>query len=202
MTNSIQPDNRSGLQMALEEALNRELDAIEQSTPFSGFLDGQKMPSSFLPANAIERGVIDWSPDDSLQGKRDIVSQALPAQSLSCTLRGVRLSVEALGFTVQIKRLRPYVFQLEAGLNSGSLTEALSARVLRRVSAYKAARDTAEVLLAREGIVTNGMAIYAETGVISDCEPYKQEILDGIVTAGIAIQAETYVISDNEAYRG
>lgn len=199
---SLQPDNRSALQTAIEQAFDCALRDIETTIPIDGFFNGEKMPASCLPAHAIERGVVDWSPTDSEAAKRRTVSRALPMQSLSCTYSGIKEAVEALGFICTITPLRRYVFEVEAGLEDGSLTPELSKRVMRRISAYKGARDTPEVKLVREGIVSSAQGVYAETGVISDCIPFKAQPSDGFIYPGMAIQAETYVISDSEAYRG
>lgn len=199
---SLQPDNRSALQTAIEQVFDSALRDIETTIPIDGFFNGEKMPASCLPAHAIERGVIDWSPTDSEAAKRKTVSNALPMLSLSCTYSGIKEAVEALGFSCTIKNPRPFVFEVEAGLEDGSLTPELSKRVMRRISAYKATRDGPAVKLVREGIVSSSLGVYAETGVISDCIPFKAQPSDGVIYPSMAIQAETYVISDSEAYRG
>ncbi|EFP9527566.1 hypothetical protein HLP44_000687 [Shigella sonnei] len=202
MNDSIQPDNRSALQVAIEQALDEELSRVDSFAPLPQLFDGMKTPIQFLPSLAIERGVSDWSPNDSELSKRKTTAGALPLQSLSCTVAGIEKAVSDIGFSCSVKRVRPYVIEVEAGLETGSLTQELSERVLRRVRTYKAARDVAMVQLVRSADVDIGTAIYAETGIISDCEPYKAQPSDGIFSFGFAVQAETYVISDSEAYRG
>jgi len=202
MTDSIQPDNRSALQVAIEQALDSMLGAVDTQAPLPQLFDGLQTPAQFLPSLAIERGVADWSATDSEQARRKTTAGALPLQSLSCTAEGLRRAVTDIGFSFSITRLRPYVIEVSAGLEEGSLTDELSQRVFRRVATYKAARDSATVLLVRNADVTCGTGIYAETGVISDCEAYVPQPSDGVFYPGLAIQAETYVISDSEAYRG
>lgn len=202
MNDSIQPDNRSALQVAIEHALDEELSRVDSFAPLPQLFDGMKTPIQFLPSLAIERGVSDWSPHDSELSKRKTTAGALPLQSLSCTVAGIEKAVSDIGFSCSVKRVRPYVIEVEAGLETGSLTQELSERVLRRVRTYKAARDVAMVQLVRSADVDIGTAIYAETGIISDCKPYKAQPEESIFHLGIVIQAETYVISDSEAYRG
>lgn len=202
MTDSIQPDNRSALQVAIEQALDRMLAEVDAHAPLPQLFYGLATPAQFLPSLAIERGVADWSATDTEQAKRKTTAGALPLQSLSCTDAGIRRAVTDIGFSCTIKRLRPYVIEVSAGLEEGSLTDELSQRVLRRVATYKAARDSATVLLVRSSDVHCGTGIYAETGVISDCEPYVPQPSDGFYYPGLSIQAETYVISDSEAYSG
>lgn len=202
MTDSIQPDNRSALQVAIEQTLDQMIGEVDAKAPLPELFDGMTTPPQYLPSLAIERGVADWSADDSEQSKRKITAEALPMQSLSCTDAGLIRAVSALGFSCSVKRLSPYAIEVEAGLEEGSLTDELSKRVFRRVSTYKAARDSADVRLVRSADVTVGVGIYAETGVISDCIPFKAQPSDGFIYPSMAIQAETYVISDSEAYRG
>ncbi|MFQ2620510.1 phage tail protein I [Aeromonas caviae] len=202
MTDSIQPDNRSALQVAIEQALDRMMADVDGQAPLPQLFDGLTTPAQFLPSLAIERGVADWSVTDPEQARRKTTAGALPLQSLSCTDTGLRRAVTDLGLSCSIKRLRPYVIEVSAGLEEGSLTDELSQRVFRRVDTYKATRDSATVLLERSADVSHCTAIYAETGVISDSAAYVPAPSDGIYYPGLAIQAETYVISDSEAYRG
>lgn len=202
MTDSVQPDNRSALQVAIEQALDGMVGDVDAHAPLPQLFDGMKTPIQFLPTLAIERGVSDWSAVDSEPAKRKTTAGALPLQSLSCTDAGLVRAVMDIGFSCWIKRLRPFVIEVEAGLESGSLTDERIKRVFRRVTTYKAARDTAEILLVRSAEVNPCLGVYAETGVISDCVPYKPQPTDSIFYPGLAIQAETYVLSDSEAYRG
>lgn len=202
MTDSIQPDNRSALQVAIEQALDSMLGAVDTQAPLPQLFDGLQTPAQFLPSLAIERGGADWSVTDSEQARRKTTAGALPLQSLSCTDAGIRRAVTDIGFSCTIKRLRPYVIEVSAGLEEGSLTDELSQRVFRRVATYKATRDSATVLLERSADVRKCMAVYAETGVISDSAAYVPAPSDGFYYPSLAIQAETYVISDSEAYRG
>lgn len=202
MTDSIQPDNRSALQVAIEQALDRMVADVDGHAPLPQLFDGLATPVQFLPSLAIERGVADWSATDSEQAKRKTTAGALPLQSLSCTDTGLRRAVTDIGFSCTIKRLRPYVIEVSAGLEEGSLTDELSQRVFRRVATYKATRDSATVLLERSADVNKCTAVYAETGVISDSAAYVPSPSDGFYYPSLGIQAETYVISDSEAYRG
>jgi len=202
MTDSIQPDNRSALQVAIEQVLDRMLAEVDAHAPIPHLFDGMATPAQFLPSLAIERGVADWSATDTEHAKRKTTAGALPLQSLSCTDAGIRRAVTDIGFSCSIQRPRPYVIEVSAGLEEGSLTDELSQRVFRRVETYKATRDSATVLLERSSDVRKCMAVYAETGVISDSVAYVPAPSDGFYYPGLAIQAETYVISDSEAYRG
>lgn len=202
MTDSVQPDNRSALQVAIEQALDEMISRVDGLAPLPQLFDGMTTPLQFLPSLAIERGVADWSATDTELSKRKITDEALPLQSLSCTDEGLRRAVTNIGLTCDVKRIRPYVIEVEAGVVSGSLTDELTQRVLRRVATYKAARDASTVVMIRIAQVSSGIGVYAETGVLSDCEPYKPQPAEGVFSPGMAIQAETYVISDSEAFRG
>ncbi|MCX8976350.1 phage tail protein, partial [Citrobacter portucalensis] len=62
---SLQPDNRSGLQTALEKILDNAMDTIEAEAPFRTLLFPMQAPKQFLPSLAIERGVQDWAATDT-----------------------------------------------------------------------------------------------------------------------------------------
>ncbi|MGL5770669.1 MAG: phage tail protein I, partial [Plesiomonas shigelloides] len=125
MNDSIQPDNRSALQVAIEQALDEELSRVDSFAPLPQLFDGMKTPIQFLPSLAIEHGVSDWSPNDSELSKRKTTAGALPLQSLSCTVAGIEKAVSDIGFSCSVKRVRPYVIEVEAGLETGSLTQEL-----------------------------------------------------------------------------
>lgn len=202
MTDSVQPDNRSALQVAIEQALDKMVADVDAKAPIPQLFDGLKTPIQFLPSLAIERGVADWSAYDTEMSRRKTTAGALPLQSLSCTYTGLVRALADIGFSSSIRRPRPYVIEVEAGLETGSLDDERIQRVFRRISTYKAARDSVSVELVRSADVTVAVGVYAETGVISDCEPFKPQPSPSIFYPSLAVQVETYVLSDSEAYRG
>jgi len=115
MTDSIQPDNRSALQVAIEQTLDQMIGEVDAKAPLPQLFDGMKTPAQYLPSLAIERGVTDWYARDEENGKRATVKNALTIQSLACSKYGLELSVESLGLYSSIERLSPYVLHMTSG---------------------------------------------------------------------------------------
>ncbi len=202
MTDSIQPDNRSALQVAIEQTLDQMIGEVDAKAPLPQLFDGMKTPAQYLPSLAIERGVTDWYARDEENGKRATVKNALTIQSLACSKYGLELSVESLGLYSSIERLSPYVLHMTSELNGGSLTEELLNRVIKRVATYKPARDSISVSIANSEISTPSISMTSESGVVSDSQPYKQEQFDYFWSTAIGIATETCIISDCEAASG
>lgn len=172
---SVQPDNRSALQQAIEEALVQELGVIEMQAPFPGVLDAQVTPVQLLPSLAIERGVSDWSVDDSEKGRRDTVAQGLRLNSLSCSHAGIAGAIGSLGFLADVKRVRPYVLSVVVNLDEQPLSDAMATRLVRRANTYKAARDSLDLSLSRtvEGEISVAGAL--QVGTVLTIHPYVPE---------------------------
>ena len=146
---SIQPDNRSGLQHALENLLDSCMAKIEEDAPYRTLLFPLLTPEQYLPALAIERGVLDWAEDDAEAAVRDTVANGLVIQSHSCTRQGIVDALAALGINATVTRSGPYEITVKAMLDDAELDESTMLRVFARVNAYKAERDKAALKLAR-----------------------------------------------------
>jgi len=172
MTNSIQPDNRSALQQAIEEALDARLSSIEQAAPLPSALNAQLAPIQLLPSLSIERGVSDWDADDSEQSQRDTISKAITLIGLSGTGSGISGAISALGFLSDATRVRPYVLSLVVHLSDKELTDRLTSRLVRRANTYKAARDALEIRLSRsvQGVISAPCTL--QFGNILTIHPY------------------------------
>ena len=199
MNDSIQPDNRSALQVAIEQTLDQMIGVVDDKAPLPELFDGMNTPPQFLPPLAIERGVTDWYASDEEKGKRATVKNALPIQSMACSKYGLELSVESLGLYSSIERLSPYVLHITSELNGGNLTEELLNRIIRRVNTYKRARDSVSVSMANSDISSPSISMTSESGVVSDSQPYKKEQFDYFWSTAIGIATETCIISDCEA---
>ncbi|MGL5596599.1 MAG: phage tail protein [Aeromonas sp.] len=172
MTDSVQPDNRSALQVAIEQALDKMVADVDAKAPLPQLFDGLKTPIQFLPSLAIERGVADWSADDSEYGMRDTVSTSLELNSLACTRKGIVKAISSLGFLSDVIRIRPYVLSVVVHLSDQELTYRLASRLIRRAKAYKAARDSIDISLSRsiQGIITTPCTL--QFGNILTIHPY------------------------------
>ena len=161
---SIQTDNRSGLQQALENLLDACLAGIEANAPYRTLLFPRKTPVQYLPALAIEKGVQDWANDDAELAVRETVANGLIIQSHACTRQGIADALAALGFDVTVERSGPYTLSVVAHLLEQPLDEATTQRVLARINAYKAERDVADLQLVRQTITRAYIGVATTTG--------------------------------------
>ncbi|KFC09029.1 tail protein I [Trabulsiella guamensis ATCC 49490] len=190
---SIQPDNRSGLQHALESLLDRYMGIIEAEAPYRTLLFPYKTPSQYLPALAIEKGVLDWAEDDAESAVRETVANGLVIQSHACTRQGIRDALAALGIDVRVTRSGPYELSVDAMLQDQPLDETTALRVMARINAYKAERDVADLKLVRKSNVAiyTGVAAVSEAKINVGTKPYPASVL----TAPLATGCITYAVT-------
>ncbi|GDX06637.1 phage tail protein I [Buttiauxella sp. A111] len=191
---SIQPDNRSGLQHALENLLDECLATIESQAPYRTLLFPRNTPAQYLPALAIERGVLDWAADDAEQSVRGTVANGLIIQSHACTRQGIADALAALGFNVTVERSGPYALSVIAHLMEQPLDEATTRRVLARINAYKAERDIASLQLVREVITRAYIGVAITTGTEISIGPKKPD--DISLTASGFSACAIYAVTD------
>ena len=191
---SIQTDNRSGLQHALENLLDDCLAKIEADAPYRTLLFPQQTPAQYLPALAIERGVLDWAADDTEVAVRDTVTNGLIIQSHACTRQGIVDALSALGFDVTVTRSGPYALSVIANLLEQPLDESTTQRVLARIDAYKAERDIADLQLIRQVITRAYVGVAATTGTVISIPPRKTDDIQ--LTARGYSASSTYAVTD------
>ena len=201
MADSIQTDNRSALQAAIELGVDQLLGRLEAAAPLPTLFDALQTPEAFLVSLAIERGIVDWSEDDSERARRMTTRDAMSLHRLSCSRLGIRRSIQALGFDAHVYRVRPYVFAVEAELESEALTDVLLQRILRRVNTYRAGRDSIELALARSAAAPYYIGVLAATAIISESEAYRPDVNESMAGPRMGVLAETYIISNSEAAR-
>ncbi|HFF9407526.1 TPA: phage tail protein [Escherichia coli] len=161
---SLQPDNRTGLQHALEQLLENCIAEIVRQSPCNSLLYPARAPQQFLPALAIERGVHDWSVDDSENAVRQSVGEGLLIQSRACTRGGLETALAALGVVAKISIAGPYAIAVSAALPDNPIGAETYRRLLERVSAYKAERDSVSLALVRDMPVTAWHGVCVMTG--------------------------------------
>lgn len=175
MSYSLLPENSSRLERAFERAFLDLLGEIE--APFPMLLDPQKTPAEFLPYLANDRGVDEWKSDAHDQEKRSIVAAALPTKRLAGTREALMRAVESIGFSPAVRSWREglpaYAFTVvaQAPEEGEELSQARFNRLIKRLSAAKAERDTFELIVETftQGDVYTGAAI--ETLEIIDIYP-------------------------------
>jgi phage tail P2-like protein len=179
---SIQPDNRTGLQHALENLLDNCMARIEADAPFRTLLFPLETPAQYLPALAIEKGVLDWAPDDEVGGVRKTVADGLIIQSHACTRQGIADSLAALGIDVVITHTGPYALSVKAMLSDAELDEDTMQRILARINAYKAERDKTDLQLIRQCEVTAFVGVVAQQGTRITIGPHTAKNIDATIT--------------------
>lgn len=198
MTDSIQTDNRSGLQVGMELSLDQQLARIEHAVPLPHVFDAMQSPDPLLVALAIERGVVDWSEDDSERARRMTTRDAMLLHRQSCTLAGIRRSVQALGFDAVVFRLRPYVVGVEAELTDTTLTAELQERLARRVDVYRAGRDSVELSLVLSSLTPFYVGVASTDGDELDVQPWQTDDITLEVQAYVGV-ADT-IFDDMDTY--
>lgn len=199
MSDSLLPDNRSPLQVAIEKAVDQVLAQREALLPDSLF-DAMTVPRQYLVARAIETGVADWSPTDSEQMQRMTTRDAIPLHRLSCTCAGIRQSLQALGYDARVYRVRRYVLAVEAEIESAPLTPELHRRVSNRVSTYKAGRDSIELSFARSAEAESYIGTVTECAKVIDVLAWTEtEHETEFEPLYLGLVCETYIISESEA---
>lgn len=199
MSDSLLPDNRSPLQVAIEKAVDQVLAQREALLPDSLF-DAMTVPQQYLVARAIETGVADWSPTDSEQMQRMTTRDAIPLHRLSCTCAGIRQSLQALGYDARVYRVRPFVISVEAEIESAPLTPELHRRVMNRVTTYKAGRDSIELSFARSAEAESYIGTVTECAKVIDVLAWTEtEHETEFEPLYLGLVCETYIISESEA---
>ena len=196
MSDSLLPDNRSPLQVAIEKAVDQVLAQREALLPDSLF-DAMTVPRQYLVARAIETGVADWSPTDSEQMQRMTTRDAIPLHRLSCTCAGIRQSLQALGYDARVYRVRPFVISVEAEIESAPLTPELHRRVMNRVTTYKAGRDSIELSFARSAQAESYIGTVSESAKVIDVLAWTEtEHETEFEPLYLGLVCETYIISE------
>ena len=168
---SVQPENRTTLEEALEYAWHKLIESAH--SPYPDLRNPLSTQDEFVSFLASERAVQDWQPCDSLIQRRETTARAFEIHSKAGTRAGLKMAIEALGFSADIKRAdQAYSLNIEAELESAQLSEEIQARLNARAIAYKSERDTIDLRLIRSSYSQIHLGILNESGVILDCQPY------------------------------
>ncbi|MPX98054.1 phage tail protein, partial [Salinivibrio sp. VYel6] len=121
---SVQPENRTTLEEALEFAWHAVIAAAE--CPYPNLKQPQLTNADFVSLLAEERGVLDWQPNDTLTQRRDTTDKAFAIHSKAGTRSGLKEALDVLGFESRVTRGDlPYSIDVSAEIETGSLDEAL-----------------------------------------------------------------------------
>ncbi|MFM2477367.1 phage tail protein [Celerinatantimonas sp. MCCC 1A17872] len=194
---SVQPENRTVVEEALEYAWNQLIAALPD--PYPNLKQPLETAAEFVDLIAQERGVLDYQPGDTLAQKRNTTDQAFQIHSKAGTRSGLKDALDALGFNSSVEKAdEPYAITVIADIEADSLTEALQQRLEARVTAYKSERDSVGVDVVRGSQVPIYTGILTETGVVNDCVPYTNTETTSDVATPMGLLNETYILLDSE----
>ncbi|MBY7859118.1 phage tail protein [Vibrio fluvialis] len=158
---SVQPENRTLIEEALEYAWGRLLN--KQSPPYPDLKSPLRTPEEFVVLLAAERGVADWQPGDTLQQQRVTTDRAFEIHSEAGTRGGLQVALAALGFDAEVKRGNlPYSLQITSWSGAGVSNRTLE-RVQSRTVQYKSERDSFSLAV---GFKASG-SVYVGGAVVS-----------------------------------
>ncbi|CAG9001771.1 MAG: hypothetical protein CENE_03798 [Candidatus Celerinatantimonas neptuna] len=196
---SVQPENRTTIEEALEYAWDRLI--YQLSDPYPNLKQPLKTSVDFVDLIAQERGVLDYQPADMIPQKRQTTDRAFQIHAKAGTRSGLKDALDALGFDSTIgKAEQPYAIKVMADIEADSLTQTLQERLEARVTAYKSERDSVTMEVVRGAQIPIYSGILVETGVINDCVPYTNTENDSQVREPHGLLNETYILLDSEPF--
>ena len=167
---SVQPENRTTLEEALEYAWHKLIESAH--SPYPDLRNPLTTQEEFVSLLAGERGVQDWQPIDTPFQRRETTARAFEIHSKAGSRAGLKMAISALGFSTDVERSSlPYSLIISAELETESISSEIQLRLNSRVAAYKSERDTIDLNLVRGANVHTYHAGFVEAGVILDCEP-------------------------------
>ncbi len=168
---SVQPENRTALEEAIEYAWHKLIESAH--SPYPDLRNPLTTQEEFVSLLASERGVQDWQPIDMPHQRRETTARAFEIHSKAGSRAGLKMAIEALGFKADVERSPlPYSLVISAELEKESLSGEIQLRLNSRAGAYKSERDTLDLRLVRSSNSQIYPGILNETGVILDCQPY------------------------------
>ncbi|UIP28892.1 phage tail protein I [Photobacterium sp. TLY01] len=150
---SVQPENRSTLEEALEYAWHRLIENTE--CPYPLLKQPLHTPNAFVALLAAERGVLDWQPDDSLAQQRQTAHRAFEIHRKAGTRHGLKVALDVLDCDLEItpwyqmeNSPGPYHIDVIAWRRNEAVNKKTADRVRARIDNTKSERDTVSLTLA------------------------------------------------------
>lgn len=150
---SVQPENRSTLEEALEYAWQRLI--IDAERPYPLLRQPLFCPEEFVVFLAGERGVFDYQPSDSLQQKRNSTHHAFEIHQKAGTRHGLKVALDVLDCDLEVTPWHkmeppsnPYHIDVVAWRRDSPTNKEVLERVWARIAKTKSERDTVSLSLA------------------------------------------------------
>lgn len=197
---SVQPENRTYLEEALEFAWQNLIDNL--NVPYPKLKQPLETPPAFLDLLAQERGVLDYQPGDTQKQQRRTTQQAFYIHEHAGTRRGLKNAVNALEFDcIVTKGNKPYTVAVSAEIAKDPLTAARQQRLELRVAAYQSERDRVGVEIVRGSTSSLRVGVLSEVGIVNDCVPYTSTRSESDIHMRIGTLSELILYNDSEAAR-
>lgn len=195
---SVQPENRTTLEEALEFAWHKLIENAH--SPYPALRNPLTTQDAFVSLLASERAVQDWQPSDTPEQRRNTTASAFEIHRKAGSRTGLRAAIEALGFSADVQQGNlPYSLIISAQLEGYPLSPEIQSRLNLRALAYKSERDTLDLRLVRGADVYSFTGIFVEMGCILDCQAFvpTETLSDSTVYHGIL--TEIYITLDSDS---
>ncbi|UVM49364.1 phage tail protein I [Pseudomonas sp. B21-015] len=187
---SLLPANSSPLEKALDLGFGTLLDRI--APPFPELMNPVATPLAFLPYLAADRGVSEWSSEAAEAEKRLTVELAWPTarqagtrKALENAAKGLRLTPEIRAWYEQTPPGPAYSFSVRA-FTEQPYSEAIDARLDRRLADAKSERDTLKVSVGLSAFGTHVIGAATVCGELTTVYPL---VIEGLEASGQAFMA-------------
>ncbi|MEL6113766.1 phage tail protein I [Photobacterium sp. SP02] len=195
---SVQPENRTDVEEALEYAWHRVIQS--QSSPYPDLKQPNLTREEFVSLLAAERGVMDWQPIDTLAQQRKTAEKAFDIHRKAGTREGLAVAMDALDCDIEITpwyRMEqppgPYHLELTAWKRNAPVTKAIAERMLTRIERTKSERDTVGLILGFGVASGFGFSGVMQKGMTTQDVSYSGEISSSpVAEANLSITAVPY----------
>lgn len=199
---SLLPVNSSALEKALDLGFARLLERIDP--PFPELMNPAATPLAFLPYLAADRGVAEWSAQAQETEKRLTVQLAWPTarqagtrKALENAAKGLQLRPDVRAWYEQTPPGPPYSFSVRA-FTEQPYTEAIDARLDRRLADAKSERDTVTVSV---GMSAYGRHVIGAATLCGELTTVYPVVIEGLEASGQAfVAAALYTVETSTIY--
>ncbi|KHK61469.1 phage tail protein I [Pseudomonas frederiksbergensis] len=199
---SLLPVNSSPLERALDLGFARLLERIDP--PFPELMNPTATPLAFLPYLGADRGVSEWSSKAPEAEKRLTVELAWPTarqagtrKALENAAKGLQLMPEVRAWYEQTPPGPPYSFSVRA-FTEQPYSEAIDARLDRRLADAKSERDTLKVSV---GLSAFGRYVIGAATLCGELTTVYPIVIEGLQASGrVFMAAGLYTVETSIIY--
>ena len=176
MTDSLLPDNRTSLEVALEKTLRETI--ANKPSHFPSLWRADEVSVDLLPWLAEAKGVDEWDGAADEAEQRATIDNAWPQQREAGMRVAIRRAIEPLGFDLELKPWyatggNPYTLTAVCWSHARPFTDELSARLVSRVSRAVSERDELTVKVGRQLNAAPAVGAFMHVGKTVTSYPYQ-----------------------------